>query len=194
MGATGCKSQANSSVTVCTMFCISQELLHVALCPAAITQTTHCSCNLLFSCPSCKSPTSPKQGRNHGAGTLLSVWSGKCYKIILSIFSLWGSSLCIGLYALANLKRSITLLKPTLPPEYSKVKHLPHTRGSQCEHKSPDPLKLNFPVCCKMLGVLMQWVKSTISAVKSVPPWTTQLSFPKVESELICNYWLQAVH
>lgn len=133
MGATGCKSQANSSVTVCTVFCISQELLHVALCPAAITQTTHCSCNLLFSCPSCKSPTSPKQGRNHGAVNLCSVWSGmgrqKWYKVILSNFLLWGGSLCIGLYAPANPRRSITLLKPTLLPEYIQVKHLSHTRG-----------------------------------------------------------------
>lgn len=75
MGATGCNSQANSSVTVCTAFCISQELLHVALCPAAITQTTRCSCHL-FSCPSCTSPTSLKQGKNRVAGKLCTIWSG----------------------------------------------------------------------------------------------------------------------
>jgi len=170
MGATGCKSQANSSVTVCTVFCISQELLHVALCPAAITQTTHCSCNLLFSCPSCKSPTSLKQGRNHGARKLCSVWSGKgrqkCYKIILLIFLLWGGSLCIGLYVPANPKISIALLKPAVPPEYSEVQHLPGTRGSQCEHKSPQPVKM-FPVC--------EWLQhfgsvDSVSSVKSVPP------------------------
>lgn len=158
-------SQANSSVTVCIMFCISQELLDVVLRPAAITQITHCSSNL-FSCPSCKFPTSPKQGRNHGIGKLCSVWAGKgrqkCYKIILSIFLLWCGSLCIGLYAPVNLNRPINFLKPTLPPEYSTVKCLPHTRGSQCEHKSLDPLKLNFLVC--------EWLQNvaTVDSVSKV--------------------------
>lgn len=36
-----------------------------------------------------------------------------------------------------------------------------------------------------MLEVLIQWVKPSISAVKSVPSQTTQLSFSKVESELV---------
>lgn len=115
MGATGCKSQANSSVTVCTAFCISQELLHVALCPAAITQTTRCSCNL-FSCPSCTSPTSLKQGRNHDAGKLSIIWSGmgrqKCCEVVLSFFILWDGFLyIIGLHTPANPQRPTACLK-----------------------------------------------------------------------------------
>jgi len=93
MGAAGCKSQGNSSVTVCTVFCISQELLLATPCPAAITQTTFCFCNLLFSCPSCKSPTALKQGRNCGAGKLYNIRSTmgrqKCYEILLNIFLQW---------------------------------------------------------------------------------------------------------
>lgn len=45
-----------------------------------------------------------------------------------------------------------------------------------------------------MLEALIQWVRSSISAVKLVPPRTTQLSFSKGESELVCNCWLQVLH
>lgn len=72
--------------------------------------------------------------------------SRSCTKLSFQFFPLWGSSLLVCEHQ--QTQRSITtLLKITLPPEYSKVKHLPHTRESQYKHKSPEPLKLNFSVC-----------------------------------------------
>lgn len=189
MGATGCKSQANSFVSVCTVLCISQELLLATPCPAAITQTTCCFCNLLFSCPSCKSPTTLKQDRNWGAGKWY-IWSGmgrqKCYEILLTVFLQWDGFLYTGTYQTSTETHHLIYRKMS---KYNKAKQLPHIRGTQLELKIPDPSKLNFPLW-KWLQSAGVWAKPSASMVKLLSPWTAQLSFFDVESELFCNYWL----
>lgn len=192
MGAAGCKSQANSSVTVCTVFCISQELLLATPCPAAITQTTFCFCNLLFSCPSCKSPTALKQGRNCGAGKLYNIRSTmgrqKCYEILLTIFLQWDGFLYTDLYIPDTHRDPLPYLQWSVRVQQSKTtsSHKENSTGAQ-DPQIPQNWTSHCGNGCRVLGCewsfqLLWWNCCLLELHNSASPmW-------KVNS---CNYWLQ---